>query len=118
MTPLRDASSGWRGRLAESVVLPLLATFRLIQLECKRDVTDQRGKIKQQQAGDKFDALRVVTSVAEATHTSNLTLPNVVLVLFGPMSEKALCNTLIFIQFMCSLLAFSIRYGLVQFAYP
>lgn len=48
---------------------------------------------------------------------SNLTILNLMLHIFGPMREKCLTLLLIKCQMLCSLLAFSIRYGLSQLFY-
>ena len=48
---------------------------------------------------------------------SNLTIINLMLVVFGPIRENRLTFLLLFIQFLCTLLAFAIRYGLSQVFY-
>jgi predicted DNA repair protein MutK len=91
------------------VVLRILFALHLVQLESRQDSDDDS------KANRSYNR---ALSVESATHTSNLTLPNVFLVLMGPMTEHALCNRVLVFQGVCSLLAFAIRYGLVQFAYP
>lgn len=48
---------------------------------------------------------------------SNLTIINLVLVIFGPIQEERLTSLLMAFQFLCTLLAFGIRYGLSQVFY-
>lgn len=49
---------------------------------------------------------------------SNLTLPNVLLVNFGPMSEVALARSILAVQAAGSVTAFAIRYGAASLFYP
>lgn len=48
---------------------------------------------------------------------SNLTLINLMLVLFGPMHESKLTRLLLIVQFCATLIAFFIRYGLSEIFY-
>lgn len=48
---------------------------------------------------------------------TNMTLINLCLKLFGPMHEQKLTSCLLVIQVICSLFAFSIRYGFVRLFY-
>jgi hypothetical protein len=61
---------------------------------------------------------RVYFPSEKFTHCSNLTLLNLVLVCFGPMSERDLCNRVLAIQVLCgTFFPFLIRYGLVGMIY-
>jgi UDP-N-acetylglucosamine--dolichyl-phosphate N-acetylglucosaminephosphotransferase len=51
------------------------------------------------------------STVEPTSKRSNLTLINLFLVLFGPMKEKKLVQSLIFFQIFCCFFAFYIRYG-------
>ncbi|CAG5123607.1 unnamed protein product [Candidula unifasciata] len=51
------------------------------------------------------------------TQVNNLTLNNFILRLFGPLHERTLVLILLFIQIVCSCLAFSIRYQLAKMFY-
>ncbi|TPX67503.1 phospho-N-acetylmuramoyl-pentapeptide-transferase [Spizellomyces sp. 'palustris'] len=53
----------------------------------------------------------------EAVQANNLTLMNLLLVKFGPMSERRLATFIMIVQALCSCLAFLIRYRLVKFVY-
>lgn len=48
---------------------------------------------------------------------NNLTIINLVLSRFGPMTERNTTRAVLLIQVVCSLLAFFIRYKLVQYVY-
>jgi UDP-N-acetylglucosamine--dolichyl-phosphate N-acetylglucosaminephosphotransferase len=48
---------------------------------------------------------------------SNLTILNTILVVFGPMQERTLCDALAGVQIAGSVLAFAIRYGLGAYIY-
>lgn len=49
------------------------------------------------------------------THVNNLNLINLVLVIAGPMHERTLCHVMLAIQVVFgSVLAFTVRYGLVN----
>ena len=79
----------------------LVQLYKVVEMKRKKNMTFKR-----------------VSSVSEATHASNLTLLNLILVRVGPMHEGTLCRVLMAVQLVCSLGAFFIRYGLVGFAYP
>lgn len=49
--------------------------------------------------------------------TNNLTLINYLLRIFGPMHEPKLTSILLFLQVICSLIAFTIRYPLASLFY-
>jgi UDP-N-acetylglucosamine--dolichyl-phosphate N-acetylglucosaminephosphotransferase len=49
--------------------------------------------------------------------STNLTLPNVLLYAFGPMSEPALVRTVLGIQVLGTVFAFGLRYGLAGLVY-
>ncbi|KAG8691849.1 tunicamycin resistance protein, partial [Ceratobasidium sp. 423] len=51
------------------------------------------------------------------TSTTNLTLPNVLLCVFGPMSEPTLVKLVMGIQILGTVLAFCLRYGLAGLLY-
>ena len=51
------------------------------------------------------------------TSTTNLTILNVLLVLFGPMTEDKLVQLVITVQLFGTSLAFVIRYGLAGLVY-
>jgi UDP-N-acetylglucosamine--dolichyl-phosphate N-acetylglucosaminephosphotransferase len=48
---------------------------------------------------------------------SNLTILNLLLVLFGPMREDRVTTVMMGLQVICSALAFAIRYGLGAWFY-
>lgn len=48
---------------------------------------------------------------------SNFTIINLVLHWLGPMREDKLVNVLLTLQILCSVIAFIIRYYVVQFVY-
>ena len=48
---------------------------------------------------------------------SNLTLINLILVKFGPMSEQNAAIAVVFVQVVCSMFAYIVRYGLVHVVY-
>ncbi|KAG8743682.1 tunicamycin resistance protein [Ceratobasidium sp. 414] len=50
-------------------------------------------------------------------NSTNLTLPNVLLYAFGPMSEPALVRTVLGIQMLGTVFAFGVRYGLAGLLY-
>ncbi|KAB5592607.1 UDP-N-acetylglucosamine--dolichyl-phosphate N-acetylglucosaminephosphotransferase [Ceratobasidium theobromae] len=50
-------------------------------------------------------------------NSTNLTLPNVLLCTFGPMSEPTLVKTVMGIQILGTVLAFCVRYGLAGLVY-
>jgi len=77
-------------RLA-SLILKTLAYLRLVCI-----TTDEKGAI---------------------TSTTNLTILNVLLVLFGPRTEKTLVQLTIATQLVGSFLAFVVRYGLAGLVY-
>ena len=54
---------------------------------------------------------------AETFECSNLTIINLMIVFFGPTHEKTLTKRLLILQFVCTILAFGIRYGLSQIFY-
>ncbi|KAI3645536.1 hypothetical protein MP228_008464 [Amoeboaphelidium protococcarum] len=56
--------------------------------------------------------------LSQATHVSNFTLINLILVWFGPMHEATTTNCVMAVQVAFSIIAFSIRYGLVLYFYP
>ncbi|CAE6432361.1 unnamed protein product [Rhizoctonia solani] len=51
------------------------------------------------------------------TSTTNLTLPNVLLCTFGPMSERTLVKLVMVLQITGTVLAFALRYGLARLLY-
>ncbi|XP_075587081.1 alg7 dolichyl-phosphate N-acetylglucosaminephosphotransferase isoform X2 [Dermatophagoides farinae] len=57
------------------------------------------------------------TTTTTTYECSNLTLINLMLVFFGPMRESQLTRLLLIIQFICTLIAFFIRYGLSEIFY-
>jgi UDP-N-acetylglucosamine--dolichyl-phosphate N-acetylglucosaminephosphotransferase len=74
-----------------TLILKVLACLRLIRI-----TTDEKGNI---------------------TSTTNLTILNVLLVLFGPRTEKTLVQLVIATQLAGSVLAFVVRYGLASLVY-
>ena len=48
---------------------------------------------------------------------NNLTIISIILVRCGPMSERNLAVVVVFVQVVCSLVAFFIRYALVHIVY-
>jgi len=74
-----------------SLILRILAFFRLVRL-----TTNEKGTI---------------------VSTTNLTILNVLLVLFGPMTESTLVKLVIATQITGSALAFVVRYGLAGLVY-
>lgn len=58
-----------------------------------------------------------VPDTPDTYESSNLTIINLMLVWFGPMNERNLTLVLIFIQCLCSLVAFFIRYGVSRLFY-
>lgn len=71
------------------IIINLFKFFKLIQWEEKEDI--------------------VVTN--------NLTLINLVLLYFGPLDERMLTKLLMYIQIICSFVAFTIRYPLASVFY-
>jgi len=74
-----------------SLILKTFAIFRLVRI-----TTDNRGTI---------------------TSTTNLTILNVLLVVFGPMTEPTLVKLVVAAQVSGSILAFVVRYGLAGLVY-
>jgi UDP-N-acetylglucosamine--dolichyl-phosphate N-acetylglucosaminephosphotransferase len=81
----------WPPSKLASLILKTLALLRLVKL-----TTDNKGTI---------------------TSTTNLTILNALLVMFGPMTEPTLVKLLIATQVAGSALAFVIRYGLAGLVY-
>lgn len=63
-------------------------------------------------AAFRFTRLTFENETSRITSATNLTLPNVVLVMLGPMREQHVTMTVAAIQVAGSCLAFTIRYGL------
>ncbi|KAI7904206.1 UDP-N-acetylglucosamine--dolichyl-phosphate N-acetylglucosaminephosphotransferase-like protein [Cokeromyces recurvatus] len=85
----KDKSIGFLGR----IILKLLHTLGLLKVF---EYDEKEGRIME---------------------CNNLTLLNLVLAHFGPMSEKNTTACVLFIQILASLLGFFIRYQLVHFVY-
>ncbi|WVQ71754.1 hypothetical protein IAR50_001295 [Cryptococcus sp. DSM 104548] len=79
-----------------SITLRILAALRLVRLEYTSPTPDKPQHIKS---------------------TTNLTLINFLLVLFGPMREQTLCILVGAVQLMGSGVAFGIRYGVGSWFY-
>jgi len=73
------------------VILEIFAFFRLIRLD-----KDEKGAIKS---------------------TTNMTILNFLLVVFGPMREQTLCILMAGVQVIGSGIAFGIRYGVGSWVY-
>lgn len=69
---------------------------------------------KQANGSSKSDPRKVEKRIVSST---NLTLPNVLLYAFGPMSEPMLVKTVLGIQILGTIVAFCIRYGLAGLLY-
>jgi UDP-N-acetylglucosamine--dolichyl-phosphate N-acetylglucosaminephosphotransferase len=64
-----------------------------------------------------FLGLIQVEKTETETRINNLTLLNLILVRMGPMREDQLCSTVLFLQFLGTVLALFVRYGLVHVLY-
>ena len=53
----------------------------------------------------------------EMIDCNNLTLLNFILIKMGPLKEETLVIYVLFVQIMCSILGFIVRYGLVHVVY-
>jgi hypothetical protein len=53
----------------------------------------------------------------DSFESTNCTLVNLMLVIFGPMRENNLCSCILVFQILCSFIAFFIRYVLSRFFY-
>ncbi|KAK4685755.1 UDP-N-acetylglucosamine--dolichyl-phosphate N-acetylglucosaminephosphotransferase, partial [Tremellales sp. Uapishka_1] len=83
------------------IVLRILETLRLVSIDRQPSPTAASA------AGPK----------GEIVASTNLTILNVLLVHFGPMRERSLCILMGGVQVACSVLAFSIRYGVGAWVY-
>lgn len=90
-----------------------LATFRLVEMTpLSADSSQESPRRRTTRNSSKKD-----TKSVSAYTVSNLTLISLLLVKFGPMSERNTALAVIGVQIGCSLLAFTIRYGLVHIVY-
>lgn len=64
-----------------------------------------------------FRLVRYRQVSARTFECTNLTIINLVIVICGPIREDKLTIVLFVIQFLCTLLAFFIRYGVSQIFY-
>lgn len=106
-TDLLNHSISWRTRIG-SKFLFILYKFGLVKITTKEIPTDR--KLTEIEGLYNYNG-------KIWTHSTNLTLLNILLVYFGQMEEGTLTNMVMFIQFLSSVCAFSIRYGLVHLFY-
>jgi UDP-N-acetylglucosamine--dolichyl-phosphate N-acetylglucosaminephosphotransferase len=110
-------------------ILEVFVRLRLVQLEIRLDtdvvpateqVVDNK-RLRRRTSSRKTETpAKVVDEVnlTNATHCSNLTVLNLILVWCGPLHERTLCWAVMIVQVISSLLAFGVRYGIVQYLYP
>ena len=95
-------------------ILELLHLVRLERVDFKHNRpmtrTVSNGQSSPEDKRSRQDRGRVVS-------TTNLTILNFLLVLFGPMHERTLCAVMGGLQVSCSILAFGVRYGAASWVY-
>jgi UDP-N-acetylglucosamine--dolichyl-phosphate N-acetylglucosaminephosphotransferase len=98
-------------------IISIYARLGLARVVRVADLVEMANTHGQQVFPSWLDESTKTQDLQRPVFTTNFTLPNLLLVWFGPMREDHLCMCIMVVQMLGSILAFFIRYQLVYLVY-